>query len=61
MVKPGKNQEGWWTNALLVAQLVLVMSEAEKLHPGCILVFLFDNSANHHAKEPNGLNIDCSR
>jgi hypothetical protein len=56
-LSPGKNNEGWWTNALLVEQLVPAMRAAEILHPDCELVFLFDNSANHHAVEPTGLNI----
>lgn len=55
LLVPGKNNEGWWTNAKLVEQLNRVIPVAVRLHGGMDIVFMFDNSANHHAKEPEGL------
>jgi transposase len=56
IIKPGKNADGYWTNADLVKQLEEeVISLAEELHPGCDLVFAFDNSSNHHARNPTAL------
>lgn len=55
IMTPGKNNDGWWTNKDLVDQLSTVMPLFERLHPGCKLVFLSDNSQNHHAKCENGL------
>ena len=52
---PGKNRDGWWTNADLVQQLEEVMSLFEAIHPDCELLFCFDNSQNHHARKPNAL------
>ena len=56
-IEPGNNNDGWWTNAKLVAQLKVALKKAEEMHPGCDLLWLFDNSANHHAKEPGGLDV----
>ncbi|KAH9095140.1 hypothetical protein Ae201684P_009995 [Aphanomyces euteiches] len=47
---PGKNEEGWWTADHLLHQIqqkMLPVVEAQ--HPGCVCVFLFDNSTNHVA------------
>lgn len=57
LLKPGVAQEGWWTNELLVNQVVEAMPLAESMHPGADLLFMFDNSANHHAVHPTGLNV----
>lgn len=47
---PGRNEEGWWTADHLIAQIETKMLPIfEALHPGCIGVFLFDNSTNHGA------------
>ncbi len=42
----------------LVDQLGVVMTIFEDAHPGCILIFMFKNSQNHHARPPNGLSVD---
>jgi hypothetical protein len=55
IINPGKNADGYWTNENLVQQLVEVIPLFEKVHPGCELLFCFDNSQNHHAKPPDGL------
>ncbi len=55
IMKPGKNADGYWTNAHLVAQLQRVMPLFVRTHPGCRFIFKFDNSQNHHAKCADGL------
>ena len=56
IIKPGCNSEGYWTNADLVKQtkekaLPIFMI----LHPNSDALFMFDNSANHHAFAPDAL------
>jgi hypothetical protein len=48
-IKPGKNNDGWWTNAQLVAQLQKTIQIFKKLHENCQALFAFDNSQNHNA------------
>eukprot|EP01034_Spumella_vulgaris_P021460 gene21460-27495_t len=55
IITPGKNADGYWCNSDLVAQFEQVAPIFEQLHPGCQLVFTFDNSQNHHARLPGGL------
>jgi hypothetical protein len=55
IITPGKNADGYWCNSDLVAQFEEVAPIFESHHPGCKLVFTFDNSQNHHAKAPGGL------
>lgn len=55
IITPGKNEDGHWTNDDLVKQLGVVMPLFERQHPGCDLLFMFDNSGNHHKKTPGGL------
>ncbi|RKF60350.1 hypothetical protein OnM2_051066 [Erysiphe neolycopersici] len=57
IIKPGKNEDGYWTNADLVKQL---QEEAipifKALHPNYEALFMFDNSQNHHALPLDALN-----
>jgi len=54
--KVGKGYDGYWTNEDLVKSLKeKAIPIFEKLHPGCVAVFAFDNSQNHHATPPDGL------
>ena len=55
IMKPGKNRDGYWTNAMLVEQLEKVIPIFQAAHPGKTLLFAFDNSQNHHAKHPRAL------
>jgi hypothetical protein len=55
IITPGKSNDGYWTNSDLVAQYIVVAPIFERFHPGCKLVFVFDNSQNHHARAPGGL------
>ena len=39
----------------LVLQVQQIIPLFEHIHPGCELIFMFDNSQNHHKKSPDGL------
>jgi hypothetical protein len=45
--EPGANAQGYWTGQDVVDQTVEVVKIFEKLHPGKIGVFEYDNSTNH--------------
>lgn len=47
IIKPGKNRDGYWTGADVVQQARDAVKEFERLHPGCVAVFSFDQSQNH--------------
>ena len=56
MLHPGKNAEGYWTNAKLVEQVRdRAIPIFQILHPNCDGLFAFDNSQNHHAMAPDAL------
>jgi hypothetical protein len=61
---PGKNADGYWTGEHVVKQVKdKATPVAELLHPGCELVFCFDNSSNHGAFSADALraqNINLS-
>ena len=53
---PGKNFDGYWTAQHVLTQLREKLVIAfEHMHPGCIMVVLFDNSTNHDAFAPDAL------
>jgi len=50
MIVPGQNNDGWWTASHMIAQIkIKALTVFNALHPGCVGVFLFDNSTNHGA------------
>ena len=51
----GISHDGWWTNDLMIAQLKQAIKIFEITHPGCIGVFLFDNSTGHNAYAADAL------
>jgi len=56
-LKPGKNEEGWWTADHLIDQVVnYAISIFEVLYPDAIVIMAFNNSTNHDAMPKNGLN-----
>jgi hypothetical protein len=59
IIKPGKNSDGYWTNQDLVDQLKITITIFEILHPDCVALFAFDNSANHHNYAPDALKARC--
>ena len=56
LFKAGTDREGWWTSENMVKQLEEdAIPLFELLHPGCVAVFLFDNSSNHGAYAKDAL------
>jgi len=56
IIRPGANSDGYWTNADLVKQTKeKALPLFQVLHPNCDALFMFDNSANHHAFPPDAL------
>lgn len=55
IIRPGTNSEGYWTNSDLVRQTKNAMTIFKILHPNSDALFVFDNSANHHAFAPDAL------
>lgn len=59
-IHPGENRDGWWTNKDIIQQVIeRAIPIFERIHPGKIAVFLFDNSSNHCAFAQDALL--CSR
>ena len=57
-ITPGKNADGWWTAPDLLNQITeSAIPMFEELHPGCVGVFVFDNSTNHGAFASDALNV----
>jgi transposase len=58
----GKNQEGYWTNKHVAAQLKdSVIPIFDFLHPGKQGLFLFDNSSNHGNYAEDALTSDLTK
>src|SRR5436190_23942951 len=56
-LKPGKNEEGWWTAEHLIDQVInYAIPIFETIYPNAIAVMAFDNSTNHGAMPEDGLN-----
>ena len=56
LVAPGKNAEGYWTNAKLIEQVRdRAIPIFRILHPYCDGLFAFDHSQNHHSVAPDAL------
>ena len=57
-LRPGKNEEGWWTAEHLLNQVIdSAIPIFNILYPNAIAVFAFDNSTNHGAMAKDGLNV----
>ncbi|CAG8658094.1 6668_t:CDS:1, partial [Paraglomus occultum] len=55
-LKPGANEEGYWTAAHLIEQAKhKAIPTFEALFPNCVAEFVFDNSSNHTAFAPDAL------
>jgi hypothetical protein len=55
IIEPGKNRDGYWTSDDMVSQLTAGIPIFEKLHPGCVGLFCFDQSSNHQALPSDAL------
>ena len=57
-LKPGKNEDGWWTAEHLLDQVLnYAIPIFEIIHPNSIAIFAFDNSTNHGAMAKDALNV----
>ncbi|KAH6879968.1 hypothetical protein BKA70DRAFT_1127028 [Coprinopsis sp. MPI-PUGE-AT-0042] len=53
IIFPGKNADGWWNATRLIKQSMPLF---EKLYPGAVAEFFFDQSTAHGAYAPDALN-----
>ena len=53
------NQDGYWTGDNVAKQTRDIFPVFEKLHPGCIPLFIFDNSSGHHKRAPDCRNVNA--
>ncbi|CAB5391009.1 unnamed protein product [Rhizophagus irregularis] len=57
IINPGKNFDGWWNIDQLIDQIkTRAIPIFEKIHPGMIAVFAFDNSSSHAKLADDTLN-----
>ena len=56
IIYPGSNGDPWWDTKQLLAQLSTTIDIFEKKHPGCIGVFVFDQSSAHASHGEGALN-----
>ena len=56
-IEPGKAGHGWWKGEDVVRQCKEVVPIFERLHPGKVGIFIFDNSTNHSAFPPGALGV----
>ena len=56
LLKYGKNYDGYWTGENVSEQLRNTHSTFQRLHPNCLALYIFDNSANHHKIATDALN-----
>ena len=52
---PGVNKDGYFTNEQLADQTKKMLRIFDILHPGCLALVSFDNSANNHAMADDAL------
>ncbi|KIL70111.1 hypothetical protein M378DRAFT_96383, partial [Amanita muscaria Koide BX008] len=54
-IYPGANGDAWWDAPQLLAQVEHAIKVFEKAHPGCVSLFLFDQSSAHASLPPDAL------
>jgi hypothetical protein len=59
IIYPGKNGDPWWGTKQLVEQMKDVINIFEEAFPGCIGVFIFDQSSAHQSHGDGALNAFC--
>ncbi|KAH9129561.1 hypothetical protein AeMF1_000377 [Aphanomyces euteiches] len=60
VIHVGKDQDGYWTNDHLIAQLrSKALAAFEFLHPNATALFTFDQSTNHGAFASDALRANC--
>ncbi|KAF8587728.1 hypothetical protein K439DRAFT_1652205 [Ramaria rubella] len=56
IIYPGKNNDGWWNMERLIVQVRRMIPIFERLYPGAVGEFFFDQSSAHDTFAPNALN-----
>ena len=55
IIYPGLNGDAWWDHEQLLAQVRRAIQIFEVAHPGCVALFIFDQSSTHASLGPNAL------
>jgi hypothetical protein len=55
IIYPGSNGDAWWDHTQLLAQVERAIEIFEKAHPGCVALFVFDQSSAHASLAPDAL------
>lgn len=55
IIYPGSNGDPWWDHAQLLKQLDRAITIFEEAHPGCVALFIFDQSSAHASLGPDAL------
>lgn len=55
IIYPGSNGDAWWDHEQLLAQVRRAIQIFEVAHPGCVALFIFDQSSAHASLGPNAL------
>jgi len=52
---PGVGSDPWWDHAQLLVQIDKAITIFEEAHPGCVALFVFDQSSAHASLGPDAL------
>jgi len=55
VIFPGAQGDPWWDTAQLLVQMLAAISIFEEAHPGCVALFIFDQSSAHAALPADAL------
>ena len=55
IIYPGTGGDPWWDHTQLLAQIDKAISIFNKAHPGCVALFIFDQSSAHASLGPDAL------
>jgi len=55
IIFPGSNGDAWWDHEQLLAQVHHAIKIFELAHPGCVALFIFDQSSAHVTLGPDAL------
>lgn len=55
IIFPGSKGDAWWDTEQLITQVRRAIPIFEKAHPGCVSLFIFDQSSAHASLAPDAL------
>jgi len=55
IIYPGANGDDWWDHTQLLSQVDTAITIFEEAHPGCVALFIFDQSSAHASLGPDAL------